>query len=55
MNQRSSVFAKQTAKQPDNEISEEKVMKPALLVIDVQNEFFNLNQTCSNSLKGAIE
>jgi nicotinamidase-related amidase len=30
-------------------------MKPALLVIDVQNEFFNLSQTCSDSLKSAIE
>jgi len=30
-------------------------MKPALLVIDIQNEFFNLNQVCSDSLKSAIE
>lgn len=30
-------------------------MKPALLVIDVQNQFFNLNQACSDSLKAAIE
>jgi nicotinamidase-related amidase len=30
-------------------------MKPVLLVIDVQNEFFNLNQVCSDSLKAAIE
>lgn len=30
-------------------------MKPALLVIDVQNEFFNHNQTCSDSLKSAIQ
>lgn len=30
-------------------------MKPALLVIDVQNEFFKLNQACSDSLKSAIE
>ncbi len=30
-------------------------MKTALLVIDLQNKFFNLNQTCSNSLKSAIE
>jgi nicotinamidase-related amidase len=30
-------------------------MKPALLVIDVQNEFFNLNQACSDSLKAAME
>jgi nicotinamidase-related amidase len=30
-------------------------MKPALLIIDVQNEFFNLSQACSDSLKAAIE
>ena len=30
-------------------------MKPALLVIDIQNEFFNHNQGCSDSLKSAIE
>jgi len=30
-------------------------MKPALLVIDVQNEFFSISQTCSNSLKSAIQ
>ena len=30
-------------------------MKPALLVIDIQKKFFNLNQTCSDSLKSAIE
>jgi nicotinamidase-related amidase len=30
-------------------------MKPALLVIDIQNEFFNINQACSDSLKSAIE
>lgn len=30
-------------------------MKPALLVIDVQKEFFSLNQACSDSLKSAIE
>jgi len=31
-------------------------MKPALLVIDIQNEFFfDLNQGCSDSLKAAIE
>ena len=30
-------------------------MRPALLVIDVQNEFFDINQACSNSLKSAIE
>ncbi len=30
-------------------------MKPALLVIDVQNEFFNINQACSDSLKSAVD
>jgi len=30
-------------------------MKPALLVIDVQSEFFNISQACSDSLKSAIE
>jgi len=30
-------------------------MKPALLVIDVQKDFFNINQACSDSLKSAIE
>ena len=30
-------------------------MKPALLVIDIQNKFFNVNQACSDSLKSAIE
>lgn len=30
-------------------------MKAALLVIDVQNEFFDINQPCSDSLKSAIE
>jgi nicotinamidase-related amidase len=30
-------------------------MKPALLVIDVQKEFFNINQACSESMKSAIE
>jgi nicotinamidase-related amidase len=30
-------------------------MKPALLVIDVQNKFFNFSQGCSDSLKSAIE
>jgi nicotinamidase-related amidase len=30
-------------------------MKPALLVIDMQNEFFDINQACSDSLKSAIE
>ena len=30
-------------------------MKPALLIIDIQNEFFHLNQACSDSLKSAIE
>ena len=30
-------------------------MKPALLVIDMQNEFFDIGQACSDSLKSAIE
>lgn len=30
-------------------------MKPALFVIDVQNEFFGINQACADSLKSAIE
>jgi len=30
-------------------------MKPALLVIDMQNEFFSLNKACSESLTSAIE
>jgi nicotinamidase-related amidase len=30
-------------------------MKPALLIIDMQNKFFNINQGCSDSLKSAIE
>ena len=30
-------------------------MKPALLVIDMQNEFFNRSPACSDSLKSAIE
>lgn len=30
-------------------------MKPALLIIDVQNEFFNISQACSDSLKSAVE
>jgi len=30
-------------------------MKPALLVIDVQNEFFNFSPNCSDSLKTAIK
>ena len=30
-------------------------MKPALLVIDIQNKFFDINQACSDSLKFAIE
>jgi len=30
-------------------------MKPALLIVDVQNEYFDLNQECSDSLKSAIE
>jgi nicotinamidase-related amidase len=37
------------------ELKKEKKMKPALLVIDVQNKFFSLNQACSDSLKSAIE
>lgn len=30
-------------------------MKPALLVIDVQNRFFKINQACADSLNSAIE
>jgi nicotinamidase-related amidase len=30
-------------------------MKSALLVIDVQNQFFKINQACADSLKSAIE
>jgi nicotinamidase-related amidase len=30
-------------------------MKPALLVIDIQKDFFNINQTCSDSLKSALD
>lgn len=30
-------------------------MKPALLVIDVQNEFFSISQACSDSLKSATQ
>ena len=30
-------------------------MKAALLVIDIQNEFFNMSQVCSDSLKSAIQ
>ena len=30
-------------------------MKSALLVIDMQNEFFDISQACSNSLKSASE
>lgn len=30
-------------------------MKPALLVIDVQNDFFNITQACTDSLKSAID
>ena len=30
-------------------------MKPALLVIDIQNKFFDINPACSNSLNSAIE
>jgi nicotinamidase-related amidase len=36
-------------------IEGESKMKPSLLVIDVQNEFFNINQACSDSLKSAIQ
>jgi len=30
-------------------------MKPALLVIDVQKDFFGISQVCADSLKSAIE
>ena len=30
-------------------------MKPALLIIDVQNKFFKISQACSDSLNSAIE
>jgi nicotinamidase-related amidase len=30
-------------------------MKPALLVIDVQNRFFKISQSCADSLNSAIE
>lgn len=30
-------------------------MKPALLVVDIQNEFFDSNQACNDSLKSAVE
>ena len=30
-------------------------MRPALFVIDLQKEFFSINQVCSDSLKSAIE
>lgn len=30
-------------------------MKPALLVIDLQKEFFSISQPCSDSLKSAVE
>ena len=30
-------------------------MKPALLIIDVQNEFFEINQACVKSLESAVE
>jgi len=30
-------------------------MKAALLVIDIQNEFFNISQVCTDSLKSAIQ
>ncbi len=31
------------------------MVKAALLVVDIQNEFFNINQTCTDSLKSAIQ
>ena len=30
-------------------------MKTALLIVDVQNDFFKINQACADSLKSAIE
>jgi len=30
-------------------------LKPALFVIDMQKDFFNLNRACSDSMKSAIE
>jgi nicotinamidase-related amidase len=30
-------------------------LKPALLVIDIQKDFFTINQACSDSLKSAID
>jgi len=30
-------------------------MKAALLVVDIQNDFFNISQVCSDSLKSAIQ
>jgi len=30
-------------------------MKAALLVIDIQNEFFNISQVCTDSLKSAVQ
>jgi nicotinamidase-related amidase len=30
-------------------------LKAALLVVDIQNSFFNINQVCTDSLKSAIE
>jgi len=30
-------------------------MKAALLVIDIQNEFFNISEVCTDSLKSAIQ
>ena len=30
-------------------------MKPALLVIDIQKDFFTINHACSDSLKSAID
>ena len=42
-------------RQLGRELKKENKMKPALLVIDIQNKFFSLNQACSDSLKSAIE
>jgi nicotinamidase-related amidase len=52
--QRSSAFANRLGNRSNRRRSEGNVMKPALLVIDVQNEFFNESQACSDSLKAAI-
>jgi nicotinamidase-related amidase len=51
----SSVSLRDQRKQPNHGKERREVMKPALLVIDMQNQFFNLNQACSDSLKSAIE